>query len=541
MDFGVVLQTNPPAWRVVDLAKRAELLGFSHVWTFDSHLLWEEPFVIYSQILAATRQVIGRPDGDQPGHPRLDGDGVAVRHAQRDVRQPHRLRHRPRRLRGAGHQRQADDAGHAARGDRTSSGSWPTAGGRLQGQPPALPVGGRQPARRVGRRLRAEGAAPSPARSATASSSSSPTPTSRRGRSRPCATAAEAAGRDPADGHDLRGRARLRRRRPRPPARPVPLVRRHGRQPRGRHRRPLRRRRRRRCPQALTDYIKGRQGYDYNEHGRAGNTHTDFVPDEIVDRFCLLGPAERARRAAAGAEGTSASTSSPSTCSTTRRTTTLAGLRRAASCPPSPTTWRPSPSGASTTADEAAGAASAASGRCSARSLVWSLLWEGYKALGQADGRPVIGLRRCRPAPTTPSMPHVWTSCSRFGDPELRGVEHAPSARSVLEGMLVHVPAWPWSASSSASSSAWASPSSCSASASPSAACCRTSIAVADRARSSRWPRSSSAGAASCQLFGLEWQPWMSVVGHRRVPRLLPGRRRRAARPAVADRRRRSS
>ena len=45
-------------------------------------------------------------------------------------------------------------------------------------------------------------------------------------------------------------------------------------------------------PAALTDYIKGRQGYDYNEHGRAGNTHTAFVPDEIVDRFCILGTAE---------------------------------------------------------------------------------------------------------------------------------------------------------------------------------------------------------------------------------------------------------
>ena len=44
-------------------------------------------------------------------------------------------------------------------------------------------------------------------------------------------------------------------------------------------------------PQALTDYIKGRQGYDYAEHGRAGNPHADFVPDEIVDRFCMLGPA----------------------------------------------------------------------------------------------------------------------------------------------------------------------------------------------------------------------------------------------------------
>ncbi len=45
-------------------------------------------------------------------------------------------------------------------------------------------------------------------------------------------------------------------------------------------------------PQALTDYIKGRKGYDYNEHGRAGNTHTEFVPDEIVDRFCVLGTPE---------------------------------------------------------------------------------------------------------------------------------------------------------------------------------------------------------------------------------------------------------
>jgi probable F420-dependent oxidoreductase len=61
MDVGVVLQTNPPAARVVQLAVEAENHGFSHVWTFDSHLLWEEPFVIYSQILAATRKVVVGP------------------------------------------------------------------------------------------------------------------------------------------------------------------------------------------------------------------------------------------------------------------------------------------------------------------------------------------------------------------------------------------------------------------------------------------------------------------------------------------------
>jgi alkanesulfonate monooxygenase SsuD/methylene tetrahydromethanopterin reductase-like flavin-dependent oxidoreductase (luciferase family) len=46
-------------------------------------------------------------------------------------------------------------------------------------------------------------------------------------------------------------------------------------------------------PDELTDYIKARQGYDYAHHGRSGNPDTAFVPDEIVDRFCLIGPVER--------------------------------------------------------------------------------------------------------------------------------------------------------------------------------------------------------------------------------------------------------
>src|SRR3712207_8441730 len=61
MDFGVTFQTDPPAWRVVELAQRAEAYGFSHVWTFDSHILWQEPYVIYSQILAETRRVVVGP------------------------------------------------------------------------------------------------------------------------------------------------------------------------------------------------------------------------------------------------------------------------------------------------------------------------------------------------------------------------------------------------------------------------------------------------------------------------------------------------
>ncbi len=48
-------------------------------------------------------------------------------------------------------------------------------------------------------------------------------------------------------------------------------------------------------PRALTDYIKDREGYDYNEHGKAGNTHVDFVPDDIVERFCVIGTADEHR------------------------------------------------------------------------------------------------------------------------------------------------------------------------------------------------------------------------------------------------------
>lgn len=45
-------------------------------------------------------------------------------------------------------------------------------------------------------------------------------------------------------------------------------------------------------PQALTWYISGRKGYDYSHHGKPGNLTTDFVPDEVVDRSCVLGPVD---------------------------------------------------------------------------------------------------------------------------------------------------------------------------------------------------------------------------------------------------------
>ena len=67
MDFGVVLQTDPPARRVVGFARKAEALGFTHAYTFDSHVLWQEPYVIHSAMLAATSTLTVGPMVTNPG------------------------------------------------------------------------------------------------------------------------------------------------------------------------------------------------------------------------------------------------------------------------------------------------------------------------------------------------------------------------------------------------------------------------------------------------------------------------------------------
>src|SRR5205085_4334556 len=47
-------------------------------------------------------------------------------------------------------------------------------------------------------------------------------------------------------------------------------------------------------PKDLTEFVKARKFYDYKEHSRVGAKHGEFVSDEIVDRFCVLGTAEQA-------------------------------------------------------------------------------------------------------------------------------------------------------------------------------------------------------------------------------------------------------
>jgi probable F420-dependent oxidoreductase len=46
-------------------------------------------------------------------------------------------------------------------------------------------------------------------------------------------------------------------------------------------------------PKDLTDYVLKRDFYDYDDHSRVGAKHGDFVPDEIADRFSVLGSVEQ--------------------------------------------------------------------------------------------------------------------------------------------------------------------------------------------------------------------------------------------------------
>src|ERR1700676_4817684 len=49
-------------------------------------------------------------------------------------------------------------------------------------------------------------------------------------------------------------------------------------------------------PQSLVSFVKDRGKYDYLHHCEVGSDNADFVTDEIVDRFCLVGPIEQHRK-----------------------------------------------------------------------------------------------------------------------------------------------------------------------------------------------------------------------------------------------------
>lgn len=48
-------------------------------------------------------------------------------------------------------------------------------------------------------------------------------------------------------------------------------------------------------PAELVSYVRNRGGYDYQQHCEVDSSNSKFVSDEVVDRFCLVGPAEAHR------------------------------------------------------------------------------------------------------------------------------------------------------------------------------------------------------------------------------------------------------
>ena len=292
MNFGVVLQTNPPAARVIELARQAETHGFTHAWTFDSHLLWEEPFVIYSRILDATHRLKVGPMVTNPatrdwtvtaslfatlnemyGNRTVCGIGrgdSAVRVLNGKPVSLATLRSCVEVVRALANGEGVDYKGTTLRFPWNPDSRleiWVAAYG-----PKALQLAGE-----VGDGFILQLADPDIAAWSIAA----------------VRDAAVAAGRDPdqltmcvaapayvTDGTEA-GRAHAIEQ-----CRwfggmvgnhVADIVSRYGTNGGA-------------VPTALTDYIVGRQGYDYNEHGRAGNPDTEFVPDEVIERFCLIGP-----------------------------------------------------------------------------------------------------------------------------------------------------------------------------------------------------------------------------------------------------------
>jgi probable F420-dependent oxidoreductase len=294
MRFGVVLQCTPPARRVIELAKRAEAYGFDYVWTFDSHILWEEPYVIYSQILAETRNIIVGPMVTNPatrdwtvtastyatlnemyGNRTVCGIGrgdSAVRVTNGAPTTLATLRDAVHVIRELANGNAVDYKGTELRlpwAARSELEVWVAAYG-----PKALALTGE-----VGDGFILQLADLSIAewtidavRKAAADAGRNPEEIT-------ICVAAPAYVTDGSAAGLAHGREQCRWFGGMVGNHVADIVARYGSDTSL-------------VPQALTDYIKGRHGYDYNEHGQAGNTHTQFVPDEIVDRFCIVGPPE---------------------------------------------------------------------------------------------------------------------------------------------------------------------------------------------------------------------------------------------------------
>jgi probable F420-dependent oxidoreductase len=57
MNFGITVLPDPPYSRFVELLQAAEAAGFEYGWTYDSHLLWQEPYPFLTAAALATERM----------------------------------------------------------------------------------------------------------------------------------------------------------------------------------------------------------------------------------------------------------------------------------------------------------------------------------------------------------------------------------------------------------------------------------------------------------------------------------------------------
>ena len=98
LSFGVTVLPDPPYQRLVELIVKAESLGFDSGWTYDSPILWQEPYPLITLLAAQTVADADRHVRHQPGHARARRDGERPRDAAGHLRRPHGHGHGPRRL-----------------------------------------------------------------------------------------------------------------------------------------------------------------------------------------------------------------------------------------------------------------------------------------------------------------------------------------------------------------------------------------------------------------------------------------------------------
>lgn len=293
MDFGLVAQTNAPAKKVIELAKRAEDAGFSYFWTFDSCVLWQEPFVIYSQILSSTDHIKVGPMVTNP----ITRDWTVTASLFATLNEMFG----PRTICGIGRGdsalrvtggtpaslatlsacmtviKELVEGREAVVNDRPVKMPW-VEDGQLDVWmaaygPKALHLAG----------SKADGlilqlADPFVVKWAIDTAHEAVRAANRYTEEyKVCVAAPAYVGDDLAHQRDqvrwFGGMVGNH---------VADIVERYGTDSNI-------------VPPALTDYIKGRKGYDYSHHGQTGNPDAEFVPDEIIDRFCLLGPVEQHR------------------------------------------------------------------------------------------------------------------------------------------------------------------------------------------------------------------------------------------------------